>query len=96
MGDAVPWQRQENEPTIQAMNTSKRICESDDQDVVHVDVPIGRSRQRVEVLVLWEDVGEPNDADRDGPGMADLVGLLQDVDIERPPQGEYEKRDPIT
>ncbi|NUQ78931.1 MAG: hypothetical protein HUU21_35855 [Polyangiaceae bacterium] len=96
MGDAAPWQRQENEPTIQAMNTAKKFCESDDQGVVHVDVPIGRSRQCVEVLVVWEDVGEPNDVDHDGPDMADLVGLLQDVDIERPPQGAYEKRDPIT
>jgi hypothetical protein len=45
---------------------------------------------------VWEAVGEPKDVDRDAPGMADLVGLLQDVDIERPPQGAYEKRDPIT
>ncbi len=52
IGDAAPWQRQENEPTIQAVNTAKKIYESDDQGVVHVDVPIGRSRQRVEVLVV--------------------------------------------
>ena len=77
------------------MNTAKKIYESDDQGVVHVDVPIGRSRQRVEVLVVWEEVGELKDVDGDGPGMADLVGLLQDVDIQRPPQGAYEKRDPI-
>jgi len=77
------------------MNTAKKIYESDDQGVVHVDVPIGRSRQRVEVLVVWEDAGEPNDLDHDGPTMADLVGVLQDVDLERPPQGAYEKRDSI-
>lgn len=77
------------------MNTAKKIYESDDQGVVHVDVPIGRSRQRVEVLVVWEDVAEPEDLDRDGPSMADLVGVLQDVDLERPPQGAYETRDPL-
>ena len=26
---------------------------------------------------------------------ADLVGILKGVDLERPPQGEYERRDPI-
>lgn len=77
------------------MNTAKKVYESDDQGVVHVDVPIGRSRQRVEVLVVWEDVGEPADADRDGPSMADFVGALEGVDIERPPQGALEKRDPL-
>lgn len=78
------------------MNTAKKIYESDDHGVVHLDVPIGRSRQRVEVLVVWEDVAEPDSLDHDGPAMADLVGLLQDVDLERPPQGTYEKRDPLT
>jgi len=58
-------------------------------------VPIGRSGQRVEVLVVWENVDEPNDLDDDRPSMSQLVGLLEGIDIERPSQGEYEKRDPI-
>jgi hypothetical protein len=49
----------------------------------------------VEVLVVWTDVGESGDSEGDESGMADLVGLLKGVDPERPPQGEYEKRDPI-
>jgi hypothetical protein len=49
---------------------------------VHVDVPVGRSGQRVEVLVVWTDVGEAQD--RDERRMDDLVGLLKDVDLERP------------
>ncbi len=77
------------------MHTAKKIYESDAQGVVHVDVPIGRSRRRVEVLVVWEDAGEPGDLDQDGAGMAEMVGLLEGVDLERPPQGAYEKRDPI-
>ena len=77
------------------MNTAKKVYESDDQGVVHVDVPIGRPGQRVEVLVVWEDVGESDGLDHEGPGMAALVGLLERVDLERPPQGEYEHRDPI-
>ncbi len=84
------------------MNTAKKIYESDDQGIVHVDVHVDRPGQRVEVLVVWEDVGGPfqreqslpDDID-DGPSMADLVGLLQDVDLERPAQGEYERRDPL-
>jgi hypothetical protein len=77
------------------MHTAKKIYESDAQGVVHVDVPIGRSRRRVEVLVVWEDAGEPGDLDHDGPSMAEMVGLLEGVDLERPPQGAYEKREPI-
>lgn len=67
------------------MNTAKRIYESDDQGIVHVDVPVGRSRKRVEVLVVWEDVAEPEDTGHAGTSMADLVGILQGVDLERPP-----------
>ena len=52
--------------------------------------------QRVEVLVVWNDVAEPSDAEAEQWSMADLVGLLEDGDLERQPQGEYEKRDPIT
>ena len=66
------------------MKTAKKIYESDDQGVVHVDVPVGRSGQRVEVLIVWTDAGEPKD--RDERRMDDLVGLLKDVDLERPPQ----------
>ena len=77
------------------MNTAKKVYESDDQGVVHVDVPIGRPGQRVEVLVVWEDVDESHDLDQGGADMAALVGLLEDVDLERPPQGEYEHRDPL-
>jgi hypothetical protein len=81
--------------TLLMMRTAKKIYESDDQGVVHVDVPVGRSGQRVEVLVVWTDAGEPSDSQSDEPGMTDLVGLLKGVDLKRPPQGEYEKRDPI-
>ena len=78
------------------MNTAKKVYESDEQGVVHVDVAVGRPGQRVEVLVVWNDVAEPSDAEAEQWSMADLVGLLEDGDLERQPQGEYEKRDPIT
>lgn len=78
------------------MNTAKKICESDEQGVVHVEVPIGRPGQRVEVVVVWEDVGEAAAGTVDDEtGMADLVGLIEPGDLERQPQGEYERRDPI-
>lgn len=77
------------------MNTAKKIYESDEQGVVHVDVPVGRSRRRVEVLVVWEEVAEADAAHPQEPAMADLVGLLQEGDLERPPQGTYENRDPL-
>lgn len=80
---------------MRAMNTAKKIYVSDAEGVVHVDVPVGRSRQRVEVLVVWQDAGEASDLDLDGSSMAEMVGLLEGVDLGRPPQGAYEKRDPL-
>ncbi len=78
------------------MNSAKKIYESDEQGVVHVDVSVGRPGQRVEVLVVWNDVGDPTDAADEQAGMADLVGLLEEGDLERLPQSEYERRHPIT
>lgn len=78
------------------MNTAKKICESDERGVVRVDVAVGRPGQRVEVLVVWNDVSEPSDTGGEQGGMADLVGLLDDGDLERFPQGEFEKRHSIT
>jgi hypothetical protein len=44
------------------MNTARKICESDAEGIVHVDVPVGRPGQRVEVLVVWSDATEPREA----------------------------------
>jgi hypothetical protein len=76
------------------MNTAKRIYESDEAGVVHVDVPVGGSRRRVEVVVVWQDVEGPSVVDP-GEDWSDLFGILKDVPLERPPQGGYEKRGPL-
>ena len=44
------------------------------------------------VLDRWSEFGERSDVD---PGIADLIGLIEEGDLERHHQGEYEKRDPI-
>lgn len=80
------------------MNTAKKICQSDDAGIVHVDVSIGSPGRRVEVLVVWQDAAELDAADgagRDDPTMASFVGVLAGVELERPPQGEPEKRDSL-
>lgn len=64
------------------MNVAKEIYESDEHGVVHIEVPVGRSRQRVEVLVVWEDVADAGESPPDEQTMADLVGLLEGVDLE--------------
>lgn len=75
------------------MNTARKIYEADDEGVVHVQLPTGKPGRRVEVLVVWEDSEqETTSANED---ISDLVGLLRDVPLERPPQGEYEKRDEL-
>lgn len=71
------------------MNTAKKICQSDDAGVVHVDVSVGRPGRRVEVLVVWQDAAEVDAADsveRDDPTMASFVGVIEGVDLARPPQ----------
>lgn len=70
--------------TLIIMKTAKKIYESDDQGVVHVDVPVGRSGQRVEVLVVWDEVGQSKAGEE--RRMDDLIGLLKGVDLERPSQ----------
>jgi hypothetical protein len=75
------------------MHTAKKIYESDEGGVVHVDIPVGRAGQRVEVVVVWSDVEVSVDTDADSEAMASLVGLLEDGDLTRPPQGEFEERD---
>jgi hypothetical protein len=81
------------------MHTAKKIYESDESGVVHVDIPIGRAGRRVEVVVVWSDVNNDVDADvdtdADSEAMAALVGLLEDGDLARPPQGEFEERDSL-
>ena len=76
------------------MNTAKKIYESDERGVVHVDVPVGGPGRRVEVVVSWQDVEGPAAVDP-GEDWSDLFGILHDTPIERGPQGECEKRDPL-
>ena len=80
---------------LDAVNTAKKVYESDDHGVVHVDVPVGRPGQRVEVLVVWAELDDSDKRDEDPAGMADLVGLLDGSDLERPEQPQYEQRDSI-
>lgn len=46
------YERSRRGGRLAPMKTAKKIYESDDQGVVHVDVPVGRPGQRVEVLVV--------------------------------------------
>jgi len=46
---------------VSELSTAKKVYESDEQGVVHVAVPVSRPGQRVEVLVVWHDVGVPSE-----------------------------------
>jgi hypothetical protein len=80
-----------------AMNTSKKLYQSDSKGIVHVDVVVGTPGQSVEVDVTWEEVadGKPA-ANAAGEDWSDLYGLLRDEPLQRAPQGQYEKRDGLT
>lgn len=76
------------------MNTARKIYEADNEGVVHVQLPTGKPGRRVEVLVVWEE-STSEDALSPDEDWSDLFGLLKDVPLERPPQGEFEKRDEL-
>lgn len=71
------------------MNTAKTVDESDDEGVVHVDVPVGGPGRRVEVVVTWQDVDGPAAVDG-GEDWSDLFGILEDIPLERGPQRSAE------
>jgi hypothetical protein len=75
------------------MNTAKKVYESDAGGVVHVDVPVGKPGQRIEVLVVWHELAEP--AVEAGEDWSDLYGLLRDDPLSRPDQGQLEVRDEL-
>jgi len=74
------------------MNMTKQICMAGEQGVVHVDVPVGRPGQRVEVLFVWDDVSDDNGLKDNGASVADVVGVLEDGDLERAPQDDENAR----
>jgi hypothetical protein len=47
------------------MNTLRTICESDDSGTVRIDLPVHAPHRRVEVVVVWEEVG--NEGGRSEP-----------------------------
>ena len=73
------------------MNTSRQIYESDDEGRIHVDLAVGEPHRKIEVVVVWSDVEGEESSER----VDDLIGILAGVDLERPPQGSYERRDPL-
>lgn len=77
------------------MNTAKKIYESDADGIVHVDVPVNRPGQRVEVTVVWAEVEAAQPEMHPSEDWSDLYGILKDDPIERGPQGEYETRLPL-
>lgn len=80
------------------MNTVRKICESDDLGRVHVDVPVGGARRRVEVVVVWQEVAEPEALEAPGwpPGWIEATaGAIDDPSFARHPQGNYEDREPL-
>jgi hypothetical protein len=44
------------------MNTVHKLYESDETGTVHVDLPIGAARRRVEVVVVWQEVDQARTA----------------------------------
>lgn len=75
------------------MNTAKKIYPADEDGVIHVDLPVGHPGREVELLLVWDELEAPSLSQGD---VGDLVGLLGDMPIERPAQGEYEERDELT
>ncbi len=45
--------------------------------------------------MVWQDAEEVQVTSTPDEDWSDLFGILKDVALERPPQGEYEKRDSL-
>lgn len=82
------------------MNTVRKIYESDDEGAVRVQLPSIGPRRRVEVIIVWQEVDEPS-ASLDPQAkkrqeLEALAGALAADPIERPEQGTFERREPIS
>ena len=81
------------------MNTARKIYESDDSGVVHVDLPVGAPRKQVEVVVVWQEIEAEriDEATREKKRaeLEALAGALADDPIVRPEQSAPETRLPL-
>lgn len=78
------------------MNTLRKICESDEMGTVHVDLSVGVSGRRVEVVLVWQDAAEavPPEARGWPAGWFEATtGAIDDPSFVRPDQGRHEHRD---
>jgi hypothetical protein len=92
-----PCDQQEGERGA-TMNTVRKIYVSDEHGTIHMDVPVGLSRRRVEVVVVWHEVGEADGPEGRGwpPGWFDATaGAIHDPTFVRPAQGDYENREEL-
>jgi hypothetical protein len=81
------------------MNTVRKLYESDEEGTVHVDLPVGGPHRRVEVVLVWQEVSEPQPADQaraqKRAELEALAGSLVNDPIVRPEQPALEVRLPI-
>ncbi len=67
------------------MNTIRKLCESDHDGTVHVDLPVGAPHRQVEVVLVWQEVSEvlPTDQARQQKRaqLEALAGALSDDPI---------------
>lgn len=82
------------------MNTVRKIYESDDEGTVRVQLTSVGPHRRVEVIIVWQEVDErpvlldPQAKKRQE--LEALAGALADDPIERPEQGVFERREPVS
>jgi len=75
------------------MNTLRKVCESDENGTLHVDVPVGAPHKKVEVVVSWED-STTKQAWPAGWFEA-TFGSIDDPTFMRHSQGTYEVREAL-
>ncbi|WP_437948079.1 hypothetical protein WME98_46505 [Sorangium sp. So ce296] len=72
------------------MNTVRKLCESDEQGTVHVELPIGAPHRRVEIVLVWQEIDEartpPEALDKKRAEIEALAGALSDDPMARPAQ----------
>lgn len=74
------------------MNAIRKVCESDANGTVHVEVPVQRPRQQIEVVLVWQAVVPARPDDWPPGWFESTAGILTDPTFEWPVQGDYERR----
>jgi hypothetical protein len=76
------------------MNTVRKIVQSDETGTAHIEVPVAGPRRQVEVVVVWNDLGESM-TEWPAGWFEETTGSIDDPSFRRPEQLPVEVREEL-